>query len=238
MKIFPLVKCKNLFFMDNIIKISNGQIAYQNGLVLNDININITSGEFVYLIGRTGSGKTSLLRMLYGDLPLQAGEGSVCGFDLKRLKAKQIPFLRRKLGIVFQDFHLLTDRNVEKNLLFVMQATGWKNPALMKKRLEEVLALVGLGDVGSKMPHSLSGGEQQRVVMARALINTPEVILADEPTGNLDPDISDDLVGLLHKIKDNGATVIMATHDYRLIEKFPSRVIKIENGQLHELGQQ
>jgi len=224
--------------MDNIIKISNGQIAYQNGLVLNDININITSGEFVYLIGRTGSGKTSLLRMLYGDLPLQAGEGSVCGFDLKRLKAKQIPFLRRKLGIVFQDFHLLTDRNVEKNLLFVMQATGWKNPALMKKRLEEVLALVGLGDVGSKMPHSLSGGEQQRVVMARALINTPEVILADEPTGNLDPDISDDLVGLLHKIKDNGATVIMATHDYRLIEKFPSRVIKIENGQLHELGQQ
>ncbi len=223
--------------MDNIIHIGSGQIAYQKGLILSDININITSGEFIYLIGRTGSGKTSFLRLLYGDLLLQTGEGSVCGFNLKKLKATQVPFLRRKLGIVFQDFHLLTDRNVEKNLLFVMQATGWKNPALMKKRLEEVLALVGLGDVRKKMPHSLSGGEQQRVVMARALINTPEVILADEPTGNLDPDISDDLVGLLHKIKDNGATVIMATHDYRLIEKFPSRVIKIENGQLYELGQ-
>ena len=216
MKNCLLAKCKNLF--------------------LKDINIKITSGEFIYLIGRTGSGKTSLLRILYGDLLLKSGEGAVCGFNLAKLKTKQIPFLRRKLGIIFQDFHLLMDRTVEKNLLFVMQATGWKNPALMKKRVGEVLSLVGLGHIAGKMPHSLSGGEQQRVVMARALINTPDVILADEPTGNLDPDISDELVGLLHKIKDNGATVIMATHDYRIIEKFPSRVIKVEDGQLHELG--
>ncbi|RYD81868.1 MAG: ATP-binding cassette domain-containing protein, partial [Sphingobacteriales bacterium] len=208
----------------------------QKSLVLSDINLNISHGEFCYLIGRTGSGKTSLLRVLYGDLLLREGEGTVAGFDLLKLSKRNIPFLRRKLGIIFQDFQLLTDRSVHDNLLFVLKATGWRNNQLIESRIKEVLKMVSLHEKAYKFPHELSGGEQQKVVIARALLNDPLLILADEPTGNLDPEISEELVGLLHKISAEGTAVIMATHDYRLIEKYPARVLKVENQRVSELG--
>lgn len=193
-------------------------------------------GSFAYLIGKTGSGKSTLLKTLYGEVPLEDGEGEVAGFKLSTLKRKQVPKLRRKLGIVFQDFQLLTDRNVMENLTFVLQATGWKDRKEMKNRCREVLELVGLVTKDYKMPHQLSGGEQQRVVIARALLNKPELILADEPTGNLDPELSDEITQLLLKIsQDEVTSVIMATHDFVLLEKFPARVFKIENGSVTTL---
>jgi cell division transport system ATP-binding protein len=221
---------------DFLVHLGNGQLYHQKSLILSEINLKISSGEFVYLIGKTGSGKTTLLRTLYGDIPLSDGEGYVAGFDLRKLTSRSVPYLRRKLGIIFQDFQLLTDRSVKDNLMFVMLATGWKNRQLIDRRIEEVLALVALEGKAYKMPHALSGGEQQKVVIARALINDPQVIIADEPTGNLDPDISDEILTLLHNIKKEGTAVIMATHDYRLIEKFPSRIIKVENNRLNEFS--
>lgn len=221
---------------DFIINLHNGTLHHQKSLVLSGLNLKISHGEFCYLIGRTGSGKTSLLRSLYGDLIMRHGEGFVAGYDLLKLNARNIPYLRRKLGIIFQDFQLLTDRSVHDNLLFVMRATGWRNKQLIDNRIKEVLKMVSLDGKAYKMPHELSGGEQQKVVIARALINDPLLIIADEPTGNLDPEISEELVGLLHKISKEGTAVIMATHDYRLIEKFPARVLKVENQTLSELG--
>lgn len=219
-----------------LVHLSNGNLYHQKSLILNNVNLDVSPGEFVYLIGKTGSGKTTLLRTLYGDLHFFEGEGSVAGFDLKKLNSRTVPYLRRKIGIIFQDFQLLTDRSVKDNLLFVMKATGWKNKALIERRIEEVLSLVSLEGKGYKMPHELSGGEQQKVVIARAIINDPRLIIADEPTGNLDPDLSDEIIRLMHSIKKAGCAVIMATHDYRIIEKFPSRIIKVENNRLNEFS--
>ena len=210
---------------DSIISLSNAFIFQTNNtLVLHDVSIDIHKAEFAYLIGKTGSGKSSLLKTLYGELPLKEGSGSVSGTDLRKLDRKSIPLLRRKIGIVFQDFQLLSDRNVMDNLLFVLKATEWKDINKMKKRANEVLELVGLSTKDYKMPHELSGGEQQRIVIARALLNDPSVILADEPTGNLDPDVSDDIMKLLHDIADNGTSILMATHDYRIINKYPGSI--------------
>jgi cell division transport system ATP-binding protein len=199
------------------------------------VNFTLAKGEFKYIIGKTGSGKSSLLKTLYADIPLQLGFGVVAGYDLKLMKDKDVPFLRRKIGIVFQDFQLLTDRNIEENLLFVLKATGWEDLPKMKEKIEEVLSSVGLKNKLHKMPHELSGGEQQRVVIARALLNDPELILADEPTGNLDPDTSDDIMNLLKNINQNtGTAVLFATHDYRLIQKFPFTVVRCIEGELLE----
>jgi cell division transport system ATP-binding protein len=198
------------------------------------VNLHINPGEFVFLIGQTGSGKSSLLKIIYGDLHISNGNGLVAGFDLKNLTEKEIPFLRRKLGIVFQDFQLLTDRSIEQNLEFVMKATGWKDQKLISERLLDVLEKVGLRSKIKKMPHELSGGEQQRVVIARALLNDPELILADEPTGNLDPETSEEIVTLLKQISQSGTAVLMASHDYHIIRTFPSRIIKCEAGLVHE----
>ena len=217
----------------NLIRLTGAKIYQQTTLVLSDVNITVSNGEFVYLIGKTGSGKSTLLKCLYADLPLAEGEGEVVGFDLKKVNRKRLSFLRRNLGIVFQDFQLLTDRNVEENLLFALKATGWKDKKLITERMEEVLAMVGLRGKGFKNPYELSGGEQQRLVIARALLNYPKLILADEPTGNLDPDTSDDIIKLLMKIsKDSGTAVLFATHDYTLIDKFPSRIIKCQDGEI------
>jgi len=215
-----------------VITLKNVDIYQPKHLVLSNVNLHIQSGEFVYLIGQTGSGKSSLLKVIYGDLPIAAGEGMVAGFDLKKLSERDIPFLRRKLGIVFQDFHLLTDRTIQKNLEFVMRATGWKDKKLMHARMLDVLEKVGLRSKLKKMTHELSGGEQQRVVIARALLNNPEVILADEPTGNLDPDTSEEIVLLLREISRSGTAVLMATHDYQIINNLPSRIIKTQTGEL------
>ncbi len=218
--------------MDTIIDIKNVSVFQKSNLVLADVNIEIDKGEFVYLIGETGSGKSSLLKILYGELSLIEGSGSLAGFDLKSLKSKEIPFLRRKLGIVFQDFQLLSDRSVNENLFFVMRATGWDDKSKMQERAQEVLSKVGLGTKGFKMPHELSGGEQQRVSIARALVNDPEIILADEPTGNLDPKTSEEIMSLLFEICKTGRAIVMATHDYSLFTKFPSRTIKCEAGRI------
>lgn len=216
-----------------IIELRNANIYQRHTLVLKDVNITINKGEFVYLIGRTGSGKSSLLKILYGDLPLREGTGIIAGFSAENLKLKQVPKLRRKLGIVFQDFQLLTDRSVTDNLVFVLKATGWEDKQKIKERVEEVLNQVGLGTKGFKMPYELSGGEQQRIVIARALLNNPELILADEPTGNLDPETSDDIIKLLKQLSQELHTaVLMATHDYSLLDKFPSRIIKCENNKV------
>ena len=209
----------------------------QSGVpVLHQVDMQVDKGQFAYLIGRTGSGKSSLLKTLYGELSLQQGEGSVAGFDLRKLKRRQVPFLRRKLGIVFQDFQLLGDRNALDNLIFVMKATGWKNNNEMRNRAIEVMDRVGLGNKEYKMPGELSGGEQQRLVIARAMLNKPEVILADEPTGNLDPDVSDDIVTLLREICREGAAVLMATHDYRVIGKFSADVYRTNNGRIEKVA--
>ncbi len=217
---------------NTVIKLQNTDIFQQKHLVLSDVNLEINKGEFVWLIGQTGSGKSSLLKVLYGDLHLTNGEGHAGSFDLKKLATKDVPFLRRKLGIVFQDFQLLSDRTVEKNLEFVLKATGWKDKKLIGERILDVLEKVGLRSKLKKMPHELSGGEQQRVVIARALLNEPEVILADEPTGNLDPDTSEEIVMLLKQISLSGTAVLVATHDYHIIRTFPSRIIKCENGKI------
>lgn len=219
--------------MENtVVNLKNVDIYQPQHLVLSNVHLKVHSGEFVYLIGQTGSGKSSLLKVLYGDLPIGAGEGVVAGFDLKNLYEKDIPFLRRKLGIVFQDFHLLTDRTIEKNLEFVLKATGWKDKQLIKERMLDVLEKVGLRSKLKKMTHELSGGEQQRVVIARALLNDPDLILADEPTGNLDPDTSEEIVLLLREISRSGTAIIMATHDYQIIQNLPSRIIRTQSGSL------
>ncbi len=217
-----------------IIKINNGSVFQHDRLIINNINLEIIEGEFVYLIGRSGSGKSSLLKTLYADLPAKDGSFKIAGYDLCSLKRKDIPMLRRKIGIVFQDFQLLYDRNVEQNLSFVLKATGWEDENSINKRIDEVLQLVGLQCKRKSMPHQLSGGEQQSVAIARALLNRPNVILADEPTGNLDPETTNDIMKLLMKIRDNGTTILMATHNYNLILKYPSRVISCANGTITE----
>lgn len=222
---------------NSIIKLQNVDIFQQKHLVLSNVNLHVDKGDFVWLIGQTGSGKSSLLKIIYGDLGISAGEGTACGYQLKNLASKDVPFLRRKLGIVFQDFQLLTDRTVEQNLHFVMKATGWKDKKLIADKTMDVLEKVGLRSKVKKMPHELSGGEQQRVVIARALLNDPEIILADEPTGNLDPDTSEEIVMLLKQISQSGTAVLIATHDYHIIRAFPSRIIKCENGKVLEDAQ-
>ena len=219
---------------NSIIKLSNVDVFQQKHLVLSNVNLHVDKGDFVWLIGQTGSGKSSLLKVIYGDINIPGGEGHACGYDLRKLASKDVPYLRRKLGIVFQDFQLLTDRSVEDNLRFVMQATGWTDKKLIAERTLDVLEKVGLRSKLKKMPHELSGGEQQRVVIARALINDPEIILADEPTGNLDPDTSEEIVLLLKQISQSGTAILIATHDYHIIRTFPSRIIKCENGKVLE----
>lgn len=219
---------------NSIIKLKSVDIFQQKHLVLSNVNLHVDKGDFVWLIGQTGSGKSSLLKVIYGDLPISTGEGHACGYNLENIKTKDIPFLRRKLGIVFQDFQLLTDRSVEQNLRFVMRATGWTDNKLIADRSLDVLEKVGLRSKLKKMPHELSGGEQQRVVIARALLNDPEIMLADEPTGNLDPDTSEEIVMLLKNISQSGTAVLVATHDYHIIRTFPSRIIKCESGKVLE----
>ncbi len=219
---------------DVTIKLSNASIYQDKTLILHRVNFEVKKGEFIYLMGKTGSGKSSLLETLYGELPLKEGEGHIAEFDLKKLKKKQIPQLRRKLGIIFQDFQLLTDRSVKDNLFFVLHATNWKDRDSMQKRVNDVLDKVGLQTKGFKMPHELSGGEQQRVSIARALLNDPEIILADEPTGNLDPETSEDIIRLLSEISRAGRSVIVATHNILLVQRFPSRTIRCEKGEMIE----
>ena len=214
-----------------IIHIRNASIFQSHNPVLTEVNLDIEKGEFVYLIGKTGSGKSSLLKSIYADIELAEGTATVAGFELNNIRENQIPFLRRKLGIVFQDFQLLTDRSVNANLLFVLQATGWKDKVKIRERINEVLEKVGLATKGFKMPHELSGGEQQRIVIARALLNEPDIILADEPTGNLDPETTEGIMRLLFDISANSA-VLMATHNYPLMDKFPARIIRCEKGRL------
>jgi len=219
---------------NTVIRLKNVDIYQQKHLVLSNVNLEIKQGEFLYLIGQSGTGKSSLLKIIYGDLYIANGDGLVAGFDLRKLHDNDVPFLRRKLGIVFQDFHLLNDRTVEKNLEFVLKATGWTDKKLIADRMLDVLEKVGLRSKLHKMPHELSGGEQQRVVIARALLNNPEIILADEPTGNLDPATSEEIVLLLRDIASSGTAVLMATHDYQIIRNMPSRIIKTADGALHD----
>jgi cell division transport system ATP-binding protein len=222
---------------ETVLSLKNVTIYQDKNPVLNDVNIEVNHGEFIYLIGRTGSGKSSFLKTLYADLALATGEGSVVDYDLATLKESDIPYLRRKLGVVFQDFKLLPDRSVKDNLLFVLKATGWSEQEEMDVKIEEVLDKVGMKGFASKMPHQLSGGEQQRVGIARALLNDPELILADEPTGNLDPQTSIEVMEVLRKINANGKTILMATHDYALVLKYPSKTLKFEEGKMFEVIQ-
>jgi len=218
---------------DHIVSIQNANIYQGEALILRDVEFTINRGEIVYLVGKTGTGKSSLLKTLYGELPLQEGKGNVVGFDLTDMDWKKVPYLRRNLGVVFQDFQLLTDRNVHDNLRFVLKATGWKDENLIEEKINDVLDKVGLKNKGYKMPFEMSGGEQQRVDIARALLNSPKLILADEPTGNLDPETSDEIMQLLiHISKDYGTSILMATHDFIVINRYPSRMLKTENGRL------
>jgi cell division transport system ATP-binding protein len=221
-----------MFSTDPVVSIKQTSIFQDHNTILADISFDIQKGEFVYLVGRTGSGKSSLLKTLYADLPLRMGDITVAGFKIKGIKSSDVPLLRRKLGIIFQDFQLFNDRSVGENLLFVMKATGWSDNVKMRARLSEVLMQVGLGSVEKKMPHQLSGGEQQRVVIARALINEPQILLADEPTGNLDPEVSSGILKIFQQINNTGTAVLMATHSYGLIKKFPARVLKCEDGKV------
>lgn len=221
---------------NSILHLENADIYQRDNLVLSKVNLSIEKGDFYYLIGKTGSGKSSLMKTLYGDLKLQRGVGSIVDFDLKKLKEKDIPFLRRKIGIVFQDFKLLNDRTVFDNLLFVLKATGWKDKDEIKSKIEEVLDKVGMKTQYYKKPFELSGGEQQRIAIARALLNDPDLILADEPTGNLDPKTSLEVMELLNKIHQSGKSILMATHDYALIVKFKQKTIKCEGGELFEMS--
>lgn len=219
---------------DNVIDVRQLDVYQKNYLILSQVNLSMRRGEFVYLIGKTGTGKSSLLRTLYADLPVQAGEVEVCGYRLDGLRDKDIPYLRRQIGIVFQDFQLLMDRNIHDNLMFVLRATAWKDKEAMERRIEEVLDKVGLKTQAYKMPYRLSGGEQQRVAIARALLNDPELILADEPTGNLDPGTSEEIMKLLVEISKGGCAVLLATHDFLMISKFPSRILMCADGRIKE----
>ncbi|MFY8128340.1 MAG: cell division ATP-binding protein FtsE [Chitinophagaceae bacterium] len=222
---------------DAIVSMRGVNIYQGQNLILKDVNFEIKKSEFVYLVGKTGTGKSSLLKTLYGELPLKEGSASIVGFDLRQMDWKKVPFLRRNLGVVFQDFQLLTDRNVHDNLKFVLKATGWKDEKLMEEKINDVLDKVGLKTKAFKMPYEMSGGEQQRVDIARALLNSPKLILADEPTGNLDPETSDEIMQLLFQIsKDYGTAVVMATHDFIVINRYPSRMLKTELGKLMDSG--
>ncbi len=220
---------------DLLVQLENIEICQEENVVLRDTSLTLHKGEFIYVIGKVGSGKSSLLKSLYCEIPIRQGNAYVAGYDLRKIKRREIPYLRRKLGIVFQDFQLLIDRSVIKNLEFVLKATGWKNRGEINKRIEEVLEQVGMPTKGYKMPHELSGGEQQRVAIARALLNTPEIILADEPTGNLDPETSGQIVQLLHDIRHKETAVIMTTHNYNIVKAFPARVVKCENDKLYDI---
>jgi len=224
-----------MFDTTPVIELKNAFIFQGENLILQNVELKVSSGELVYMVGKTGSGKSSLLKTLYADIPLKEGFGKVTGYNLLKIKRNTIPFFRRKLGIVFQDFNLLSDRNVYQNLWFVLEATGWKKKVDIDSRINEVLKLVGLGSKGFKMIFELSGGEQQRLVIARAILNKPEVILADEPTGNLDPEITDDIMRLLNTICDKGTAVLIATHDYRIINKFPGKIYRCEEGRIEEV---
>ncbi len=218
-----------------IVFLKDVNIYQGSNLILQDVNISVNKAEFVYLVGKTGTGKSSLLKTLYGDLPLREGEGFVAGYDLKKMDWKKVPFLRRNLGVIFQDFQLLTDRNVHENLRFVLKATGWKDEKLIEEKIHDVLDKVGLRSKGFKMPFEMSGGEQQRVDIARALLNSPKLILADEPTGNLDPETSDEIMQLLfHIARDYGTSVVMATHDYIVINRYPARMLRTERGKVFD----
>ncbi|WP_298535008.1 cell division ATP-binding protein FtsE [uncultured Algibacter sp.] len=222
---------------NSVLQLQEASIYQGNNLVLSNVNVEVNKGDFVYLIGKTGTGKSSFMKTLYGDLPLTEGEGHIVDFNLKTLKEKDIPFLRRKLGVVFQDFKLLIDRTVNDNLLFVLKATGWKDKSEMNTRIEAVLSKVGMKSKGFKYPHELSGGEQQRIAIARALLNDPELILADEPTGNLDPQTSVEVMEVLQEINKNGNTILMATHDYALLLKYPSKTLKCDDNAVYEVVQ-
>ena len=221
----------------SILSLRNATIYQEGKTILSDVNLEVNQGEFIYVIGKTGSGKSSLLKTLYADLELKEGAGHIVDFDLATLKEDDIPFLRRKIGIVFQDFKLLPDRTVKDNMLFVLKSTGWTDNTEMLQKIDEVLDKVGMKDFANKMPHQLSGGEQQRVAIARALLNDPELILADEPTGNLDPQTSAEVLEVLRKINANGKTVLMSTHDYALLVKFPSKTLKCEDAKIFEVVQ-
>jgi len=222
---------------ETILKLQDVAVFQSENLILNNVTLDVKKGEFVYIIGKTGSGKSSFMKTLYGDIPLREGYGSIVDFNLKTLEEKDIPFLRRKLGIVFQDFKLLSDRNINNNLKFVLKATGWTDAPKMDAKIEEVLGKVGMKTKGFKFPHELSGGEQQRIAIARALLNDPELILADEPTGNLDPQTSVEVMKVLQEINESGRTIIMATHDYALILKYPHKTIKCDGNKMFEVIQ-
>jgi cell division transport system ATP-binding protein len=235
--ILLLLRNKQKIMSEPILFLRNVTIYQENKVILANINLEVNHGEFIYIIGKTGSGKSSLMKTLYADLPLTEGQASIVDFDLATLKEDNIPYLRRKIGIVFQDFKLLPDRSVKENMLFVLKATGWTDKNEMELKIDEVLDKVDLKSIANQMPHQLSGGEQQRVAIARALLNDPELILADEPTGNLDPQTSVEVVEVLRKINANGKTVIMATHDYAVLMKFPSKTLKCEDSKIFEVVQ-
>ncbi len=219
----------------SLIKYTGVDICHQEQTILKDVNLDINEGEFIYLLGKVGSGKSTLIKTMYADIPISAGEATIFDYNLRKIKRRQIPYLRRKLGIVFQDFQLLTDRSVQQNLLFVLRATGWKDSKMMNEQVEQVLDQVGMKTKAYKMPHQLSGGEQQRIVIARALLNSPQIILADEPTGNLDPETGRELLELLHAIRQSGTTILMATHNQNWVKQYPARKLFFNQGHIEEI---